>query len=102
MTKEVYLEMCKTMGNTPIEEEIPIDFEDLIADVQDALNIYSKLRDEWDTMNGIYLGKNFSSLLDILTVYEVAEEDRRVIIDLINIIDIYRSKVLNKKKDKKE
>lgn len=100
MTKEVYLEMCATMGTEPIEEEIPVEHEDLLADVQEALNIYSKLRDEWDTMNGVYLGKNFTSLLDIFTIYGVAIEDRKTVLDLINIIDVHRSKVLNKKKAK--
>jgi len=102
MTKALYLEMCETLGNEPIDEEIPIEYDDLLSDVQEALNIYSKLRDEWDTMNGVYLGKNYIGIMDIFELYEVPMEDRRVIFDLLNTIDSCRAKVINAKlKNKK-
>ena len=39
MTREQYLEMCEMLGNEPVESEIPIEFEDLALEVQDALRI---------------------------------------------------------------
>ena len=100
MTKEAYFEMCEALGTDPIEEEIPVEFEDFFLDVQEALGIYQKLRDEWDTMNGVYLGKNYSGLLDILDLLEVPVEDKRTQFELIGIIDTHRSKAIADAKPK--
>ena len=89
------------MGNTPIEEEIPVDFEDLYIDVQQALDIYYKLRDEWDHMSGEYLGKNYVGLIDILDILEIPKEDRRTMFELLNTIDYHRSETIRKSKPKK-
>jgi hypothetical protein len=102
MTKERYFEMCEALNSEPIEEQIPVEFEDLLTEVQEAFSIYSKLRDEWDPMNGVYLGKNFSGIMDIFTLYEVQDVDRRAIFDLLNTIDTHRTKIINAKlKNKK-
>ena len=58
MTKESYFEMCEMMGSEPVESEIPVEFDDFPLEVQQAFNAYRMLRDEWDTMNGNYLGKS--------------------------------------------
>jgi hypothetical protein len=100
MTKEAYFEMCEMLGNEPLLEEIPVDYEDLYTDVQQALSIYSKLRDEWDTMNGVYMGKNYSGILDIFTLIDVPVEDRKTMFDLIGIIDRHRSKAIADAKPK--
>jgi hypothetical protein len=85
------------LGSEPLEEEIPVEYEDLASDVQEAFNIYSKLRDEWDSMNGVYLGKNYTGILDMFELYEVPKEDRRTIFELLNIIDTHRIKLINDK-----
>lgn len=100
MTKEAYFEMCEALGSEPLEEEIPVDYEDFCLDVQEALGIYQKLRDEWDTMNGVYLGKNYVGLVDILELLEVPVEDRRTQFELIGIIDRHRSKAIADAKPK--
>lgn len=100
MTKEAYFEMCEALGSEPLEEEIPVDYEDFCLDVQEALGIYSKLRDEWDSMNGIYLGKNYVGLVDILELLDVPVEDRRTQFELIGIIDKHRSKAIADAKPK--
>lgn len=100
MTKEAYFEMCEAMGTEPLDEEIPIEFEDFCLDVQEALGIYQKLRDEWDSMNGIYMGKSYSGILDILELLDVPVEDRRTQFELIGIIDRHRSKAIADAKPK--
>ena len=100
MTKEAYFEMCEMLGNEPLLEEIPVDYEDLYTDVQQALSIYQKLRDEWDTMNGTYLGKNYSGILDIFTLIDVPVEDKKTMFELIGIIDRHRSKAIADAKPK--
>jgi hypothetical protein len=92
MTKEAYFEMCEALGTEPIDSEIPIEYNDLLLEVQEALGIYSKLKDDWDTMNGHYLGKSYSGIGDIFNILEIAKEDRRTMFDLIGIIDTYRAK----------
>lgn len=93
--------MCEAMGSEPIEEEIPVEYDDLFVDVQQAMGIYYKLRDEWDTMNGNYLGKSYSGILDIFTILEVPVQDHKTMFDLIGIIDTHRSKAIADKKPKK-
>lgn len=100
VTKDQYLEMCEALNSEPLEEEIPIEYEDLCLDVQNALGIYFKLKDEWDTMNGNYMGKNYSGIADIFTILEVPKEDWKVTFDLIGIIDRHRSEIIRKEKEK--
>jgi len=98
MTKESYFEMCEMLNSEPIEAEIPIDFEDLHLDVQEAYSMYVMLQDNWDTMNGTYIGKNYSGLLDILELFEI--DDKKTTFTLIRKIDEYRSKSIAAKKPK--
>lgn len=98
MTKEQYFEMCEMMGTEPIEEEIPIEFEDLFDEVQEAINVYNMLSDNWDSMNGIYLGKNFVGIHDIFSIMEI--EDTKTCFLILGIIDRRRSKIINDKRPK--
>lgn len=85
------------MGNEPIEEEIPIEFEDLYIDVQEALSIYNKLRDEWDAMSGVYVGKSYSGITEIFSMLGLPKEDWKTVYDIIGIIDKHRKKLINAK-----
>lgn len=91
MTKEQYFEMCTAMGYEPEEDRIPVDFEDLFTDVQEAFIIYARLQDTWDSMNGIYLGKNLLGIKDLFEILEIPREDWKTVLDLITIIDGYRA-----------
>ncbi len=94
MTKATYFEICEALNSEPIDSEIPVELDDLLIDVQEALGIYNKLRDEWDTMNGGYLGKNYAGITDIFEMLEIPKEDRRTMYDLIGIIDKHRAQVI--------
>ena len=100
MTKDAYFEMCEMMGSEPIDSEIPVDYEDFPIEVQETINIYNKLQDNWDYFNGNYIGKNYAGLMDIFTLLEVADSDRRHTYDLIGIIDAARSKIIQDSKKK--
>lgn len=102
MTKDMYFEMCEQLGNAPIEEEIPIEINDLPDEIQQALDIYFRLRDEWDSMSGTYTGKNLSGLKDILDIYDVDKADRANLLDWIFIIDRIRSKCIEIARPKKD
>lgn len=101
MTKEAYFEMCEALGSQPIEEEIPAEMDDFPVEVQVAIHVYNKLRDEWEGMSGTYMGKSLVGLKDILDIYEIPFEDRRYLLDWINVMDIERSKAFNAAKEKR-
>lgn len=102
MTKETYFEMCEALGNEPIDEEIPIEIDDFPDEVQEAISIYYKLRDEWDTMNGIYMGKSFAGLGDILDILEVPMQDRKLLLEWVSVMDAARSKIYQEQRAAKE
>jgi uncharacterized Fe-S cluster-containing protein len=98
MTKSTYFEMCEALNSEPVESEIPVDFDDMCDDVQEAIIVYNMLQDSWDYMNGNYIGKNYAGLFDILEIEHVS--DKQLIFKLLGVIDRYRSKAIiaNKKK----
>ena len=98
MTKEAYFELCEVMGNEPIDEEIPVEFDEFPLEVQQAFSVYKMLRDEWDTMSGVYLGKSFTGIKDILEYAEIEETEQKFIVSLVRIIDTVRSNETNSKK----
>jgi hypothetical protein len=98
MTKDAYFEMCEALGNEPIEEEIPVEFEDLILEVQNTFPIYNSLQDNWDSMSGTYLGKNMAGLLDIFTIIGLDKEEQHTTFKLIGVLDHYRSELIASKK----
>jgi hypothetical protein len=100
MTKDAYFEMCEALSSEPIESEIPVEFSDFTLDVQEAFGIYSKLRDDWDTMNGVYMGKHYAGILDIFIILDVPVEDHKTMFELIGIIDHHRSKAIADAKPK--
>jgi hypothetical protein len=98
MTKDQYFEMCEMLGNEPVESEVPVEFEDFTIEVQQAFNIYRMLRDEWDTMNGNYLGKSLIGIKDVLEATEIEPSEQKFIVMLIRMIDNVRSDEINNKK----
>jgi len=100
VTKETYFEICEQLGTEPLESEIPLEFDDFPDELQQALSIYYRLRDEWDGFNGVYLGKNFTGLGDILDIYQVSKNERQEVLDWIFVIDRVRSKYVAESKPK--
>lgn len=98
MTKQAYFEMCEMMNSEPVESEVPVEFEDFPLEVQQAFNAYRMLRDEWDTMNGTYLGKSLIGVKDVLEATEIEQSEQKFIVMLIRMIDNVRSDEINNKK----
>lgn len=101
MTKELYFEMCEALGNEPNESEIPVELLDFPDEIQEIFSLYYKLRDDWDTMNGVYLGKNYSGILDTFEIYEVEKQDRKFYLEWFTVIDAARSKIIAASKPSK-
>jgi hypothetical protein len=96
MTQEKYLEMCESLGNEPIPEEIPPAFSDLSNQSQNAMEIFMYLKDDWNSMGG-YLGKDLSNLEMLFKVFCIQEEDWLLYLELINAIIIEQTNYINKK-----
>jgi hypothetical protein len=101
VTKETYFEICETLGNEPIEEEIPVDFEDFPPELQLAFDIYNTLQDSWDYMGGNYIGKSYSSIKDILEIFDIERTEMAFYLGLLSIIDNTRKELINSKKPAK-
>lgn len=100
MTKDQYFDMCEMMGSEPVDSEVPIEYEDLPEEVQEGIQAYNMFQDNWDTMNGIYMGKNYYGLKDVLDILGV--EDHRSCYYIMNVLDRNRSEILNAKKSAKK
>lgn len=92
--------MCEQLGEPIVEENIPVEYEDLPVDIQQALAVYNLLRDEWDTFNGIYLGKSLIGITEILDLSQITIEDRHFQVLLVKLIDRIRQQETNKRQQK--
>ena len=81
MTQEQYLLMCEQMDWDPDPEEMPLEIGDLSYEAQIALLLFNVLPDKIEGMNGIWLGKDFSGLGDIMELYGI--EGNRDAFDLL-------------------
>lgn len=79
--------MCKMMGSTPKEEEIPYNREDLFYETQLTFHIYDKLPAKWDGFAGQYLGKELLLLPILLKEYNIDSFLRKYMWEIIPIID---------------
>ena len=102
MTRDQYFEMCEVMGYQPVDDQIPVEFEDLCLEAQQALQIYNNLQDNWDYMGGNYIGKNMVGLKDIMELFEIEKADHRYIFELILVIDGIRAKRIQDQKPKQK
>jgi hypothetical protein len=100
MTKEQYFDMCEQLGTEPVEDQIPVEYEDLLLEVQEALRIYNVLQDNWDYMNGNYIGKNLNGFKDILEIFEIPREDYKSTYEIVVQIDRVRQRIIQSKKPK--
>ena len=89
--------MCELLGDPINEDELPYEIDDFPLVVQQALEVYGLLRDEWDVMNGNYLGKNMIGIKDILEVVEIEKDEAAFVIRLVRLFDKIRSDIVNKK-----
>ena len=99
MTKASYFEMCEMLGSEPVEEEIPVEYDDFPLIMQEAMNVYGYMQDRWEGMSGIYLGKDKNGILDIFYLLDIAKSDYQIVFRLITLIDAVRLKQINLKQE---
>lgn len=59
------------MGWEPDEEEIPMEIDNLSYEAQMALALFHILPDKIEGMAGMWLGKDYSGLGDIMKIYGI-------------------------------
>lgn len=100
MTREAYLNMCETLGSEPIEEEIPLEFQDFPPDVQQALEIFMGLTSTYEGMSGTYMGKDMSLIPFLFEMYDI--EDKKAAFLVIQMANRVSTEVINSKQKSKQ
>lgn len=95
MTKDQYYDMCDMLGTEVIEEDIPVNQEDLMPEILLAYNIYSLLSPKFDSFNGGYFGKDYINLNTLFEMYEVTIQDRKEYFKIILILDSIDTEQIN-------
>ncbi len=93
MTRERYLELCEQMGNEPIEEEIPPDWNDLPEIVSYAVNTFNLMGDRVYPEIG-YVGKDYTNLNHYIELYAI--EDKEFFLHILSWLD---SRAIKKSSD---
>ena len=74
--------MCEQLGEEPDPEKMPIDPSiDFDTLAQQAFFLYHVLPDKIESMAGIWLGKDYSGLMDIMNIYNI--EHKREVLDYL-------------------
>ena len=89
------------MGWEPKEEEIPIDPASLPLESQQALVLLNALPDKWEGMNGVWLGKDYAGLADIMSIYQI-NDNKLEVFELLNVCEAQLGKYYEQKRKEQE
>jgi len=70
--------MCEQLGQEPNEDEMPPELGSFPLEIQEAFVIHAMLPDRWDGSSGSYMGKDWSSLRDLLDINDVYDHKTTV------------------------
>lgn len=84
ITSDKYLDICEQLGEEPDYSKLPVDWSDLPYQVQEAINLYSKLGDKIVPDIG-FLGKDYSNIETLFNIYEI--ENRSLVMDILLWMD---------------
>lgn len=88
------------MGVEPKEEDIPKDPSTFSLEAQQALVLLNVLPDIWEGMNGVWLGKNYNGLFDIMNMYLI--DDKKAVFELLKICEDELGKYYSQKRKEQE
>lgn len=66
-------------------KQLPKDPSELSYEAQAALLVLRSLPDNWDGMNGTWLGKDYAGLSAIMDIYEI--DNRREVFELLQLAE---------------
>jgi hypothetical protein len=89
MTSERYILMCEEFGDEIDWAVMPPDFMDFPGYVHSAIRIFNALPDNYTgTMETVlYVGKDYGALSTLFELYQVADEDRLLVFDVVQFLD---------------
>lgn len=90
LTREKYLKMQEQLGQEPVEQDIPPDWNDFPEIVSIAIKTFSMLGDKVYPDIG-YTGKDYTNLNHFIDVYGI--EDKEYFLELLHWMD---SRVIKK------
>lgn len=96
MSRQQYIEMCQQLGSTPLEEEMPIELDNLTVQSQEVIEIFNYLPDEWGAMGG-YTGKDLKNFPVIFKLFKVKKSNWLLYLDLLGILIEHQIEIVNKK-----
>lgn len=88
------------MGVEPKEEDIPKDPSTFSLEAQQALVLMNALPDNWEGMNGTWLGKDYSGLMSILDIYQI--HNKKEVFELLKICEDELGKFYAQKRKEQE
>ena len=88
------------MGVEPKDEDIPQDPSTFSIEAQQALLMMNALPDLWEGMNGVWLGKNYNGLFDILKLYKI--DNKREVFELLKVCEEELSKYYSQKRKEQD
>ena len=91
--------MAEQMGWEDFDDE-PIDPAELSLEAQQALVLMNILPDKIEGMNGVWLGKDYSGLGDILDIFEITR--KREVFELLKICEEELNKYYSAKRKEQE
>lgn len=103
MDVDKYIHMCQTFGDEIDEEKIPPRLEDLPHYVSSGIEIFNSLNDMYISggMSApIFSGKDLSALTPMFEIYQIDNEDRMKVLDVIKFLE-NRAREQSRKEAKK-
>jgi len=88
------------MGVEPKEEDIPKDPSTFSLEAQQALVMINALPDKWEGMNGLWLGKDYGGLIDIMNIYGI--DQQREVFELLKVCEDELGKYYAQKRKEQE
>ena len=92
--------MCEQLGQEPDPDEMPPEISDFPLEIQEAFLVHAMLPDRWDGSSGSYMGKDWSPLMDILSIQGV--EDKRTVVFFLKHVESYSTMNINAELKRKQ
>lgn len=94
-----YLLICEKLGQEPDPNRMPPSLSEAPEEIQVAFFIYSALPDRYDSMAGVYQGKDLAPLESLYKIYDVTNQE--VVTTFLLKIQQVHSAQLNKQLEQK-
>ena len=92
--------MCEQLGQEPDPDEMPPELKDFRLEIQEAFLVHAMMPDKWDGASGSYMGKDWSPLMDLLTINEVA--DKKTTVFFLKHVESYSTMNINAELKRKQ